>query len=168
MRVLRWLGWQGLVSASLALSLVLTLWVQEIQVDARRRDHIQYLKAEVAKLDLEVGEVANLRDAIAELLARKAIIESLRTRRYEVRLLEEIATRRPRGVYLSGLRQERGQFFLSGFAASERDAAAFVANLNASPLLEEARLLETAAKAVAPSSAFPVRFVASTTLKGRK
>lgn len=164
----RWIGWQGLVSAGLGAVLVGVIWLLGERTLAREREKVRVLKQEIAKLDPEIVEIRPLRGAIQEFLAHKRLVEGLCGSRYAVPLFEELARRRPQGVYLMALRDDRRRFFVTGYAASEREANAFAANLRDSALLQETQLLEAQTDAAPRLPAYPLRFTISTKLKDRK
>jgi type IV pilus assembly protein PilN len=168
MMVYRWIGWQGLASACLGAVLAGLIWVSHDRALAREREKVRVLKQEIAKLEPQVAEFRPLRGAIQELLARKQLVEYLCGSRYAVPLFEELASRRPQGVYLTALRDDRRRFFITGYAASEREASAFLANLGDSALLQEAQLLKAQADAAPRLAAYPLRFTISAKLKDRK
>jgi type IV pilus assembly protein PilN len=162
----RWIGWQGLLSAALALVLVAGLWLSYHRTLAREAEKLRFLRAEVAKLDEQVGDVRRLKDVIREFLARAAIVEALRAERYAAALLEELARARPKGVYLVALRDDRRRFAVTGFAASDAEAAAFLAAVGGSAIFKDARLLELRVEPAPPRPAYPVRFTLGVALKG--
>jgi type IV pilus assembly protein PilN len=60
-----------------------------------------FLQREIAKLDLEIKDIANLQREIASLRARQTAVEDLqRDRNIPVHLLNELVAQLPDGVYL--------------------------------------------------------------------
>jgi type IV pilus assembly protein PilN len=97
----------------------------------------EFLKRENAKLDKEIEEIRKLRDEIAALLARKAIIEALQTDRARaVELLEQLVRQTPDGVYLKTVKQDGLKVNITGYAQSNARVSTLMRNLQASPIVE--------------------------------
>ena len=159
MRLVRWFGWAGLGGAGVALALAGTVWVKIEREIARDAETIRVLKVEVEKLEPKIIDVAGLNDTIEGILARARIIETLQQDRYTVQLLEELARRRPDGTYLVALQDKSNRFIVTGYAASQREAEAFLRSVAQSPLFRDARLAETRSEEVPQRRAYPLRFV---------
>ncbi|MGQ0547471.1 MAG: PilN domain-containing protein [Betaproteobacteria bacterium] len=164
-----WLGWRELAAAALAAAAAAAAWLSLDGAVARESEKVAFLKREIAGLDRDIAEVSSLKDIIAALLARKQIVEAVQAERYTaMALLEQLARQRPQGVYFSALREENAHVFVAGFAASGREVAALLANLNASPLFEQARLVELRQDGAQPVAGYPARFSVSAALKGKR
>ena len=108
-----------------------------------------FLKKEIAVLDKQIEEIKRLKDQTQALLARKQIIESLQQDRGEaVRLLSELAKQVPVGVYLRSLKQTGTKINIVGYAQSNARVSTLMRNIEASPWLEQPRLLEIKAVSV--------------------
>lgn len=108
-----------------------------------------FLKKEIAVLDKQIEEIKRLKDQTQALLARKQIIESLQQDRGEaVRLLSELAKQVPEGVYLRSLKQTGTKINIVGYAQSNARVSTLMRNIEASPWLEQPRLLEIKAVSV--------------------
>src|SRR5438045_3421565 len=95
-------------------------------------------------------------------------VEILQKERFAtVQLLEQLARSRPRGVYLSALREDGPFVLVTGFAASEREAATFLARLSAAPQFERVQLLEQRADSAPRLAGYPTRFTMAMAVKGR-
>ena len=165
-RFLRWLGWPGIASAGVALVLMAALLVR-LELDIARADaKIRLLQAEIEKLDPQIADVAKLRDVIAGVLARKQVVEALVADRYAVQLLEELAARRPPGVYLVAVQNAGRQFSVTGYAASPARADAFLRRLAESTVFTDARLVETRQEATAKP--YPIRFAISMSRRSKE
>ena len=106
----------------------------------------KFLKAEIAKVDKEIEEIQRLKDQTAALLARKQIVETLQTNRTEaVHLLDQLVRQLPDGIYLKGVRQSGDKINLTGYAQSNARIATLMRNLDGSPWLSNADLVETKA-----------------------
>ena len=105
-----------------------------------------FLKEEIATLDKEIAEIKGLREQAEALLSRKQVIESLQTHRTEtVQLFNELTRQMPEGVYLKALKQSGLKVNLVGYAQSNARVSNLMRNLEASPHLEHADLVEVKA-----------------------
>lgn len=105
-----------------------------------------FLKREIAALDTEISEIKGLREQAEALLSRKQVIESLQTNRTEtVQIFNELAQQMPEGVYLKSLKQTGSKINLIGYAQSNARVSNLMRNLEASPHLERADLVEVKA-----------------------
>jgi type IV pilus assembly protein PilN len=97
----------------------------------------EFLKRENAKLDKEIEEIKKLRDEIAALLARKAIIEALQTDRARaVELLDQLVRQTPDGVYIKSMKQDGLKVNITGYAQSNARVSTLMRNLQSSPIIE--------------------------------
>jgi len=103
----------------------------------------KYLKDEIAKLDKEIEEIKKLRDMTASLLARKKVVETLQSNRSEVvHLLDELPRQLPEGIYLKAVKQQGARVTINGYTQSQARVSTLMRNLEASPNLENANLVE--------------------------
>jgi type IV pilus assembly protein PilN len=108
----------------------------------------KYLASEIAKLDKEIEDIKKLKEMTAALLARKRVVETLQTNRSDVvHLLDELARELPDGIYLKGIKQLGPRVTINGYTQSQARVSTLMRNLEASPHLENASLVEI--KAVA-------------------
>ena len=106
-------------------------------------DRNVFLKAEIAKLDQEIAEIDSLKAEIAALLARKQVIETLqRDRAQTVHLLDELVRQMPEGVYLNKISQKALRVDIAGYAQSNARVSTLMRNFEASPWLEDPKLVE--------------------------
>ncbi|MBC8007229.1 MAG: PilN domain-containing protein [Prolixibacteraceae bacterium] len=109
----------------------------------------KFLKAEIAKVDKEIEEIQRLKEQTAALLARKQIVETLQANRTEaVHLLDQLVRQLPDGIYLKSVKQNADKINLTGYAQSNSRIATLMRNLDASPWLTNAELVETKAAQV--------------------
>lgn len=105
-----------------------------------------FLKQEIAALDKDIVEIKGLREQAEALLSRKQVIESLQTNRTEtVLVFNELARQLPEGVYLKTLKQTGPRINLVGYAQSNARVSNLMRNLEASPYLQNADLVEVKA-----------------------
>ena len=119
------------------------------RIDAQG-DRNAFLKTEIAKLDKQIDEIKKLRDEIAALLARKQVIETLQADRAQtVHLLDELVSVMPEGVYVRTFRQRGLRVNVIGYSQSNARVSTLMRNIDASPWLEKAELVEIRAANVA-------------------
>ena len=103
----------------------------------------KFLSGEIAKLDKEIEDIKKLREMTAALLSRKKVVETLQANRSEVvHLLDELARQLPEGIYLKGIKQTGSKVTINGFTQSQARVSTLMRNLEASPHLENASLVE--------------------------
>ncbi|HWT73011.1 MAG TPA: PilN domain-containing protein [Oxalicibacterium sp.] len=103
-----------------------------------------YIKAENARLDVQIKEVADLKQEIEALKARQQAVEDLQADRNQpVYLMDELAQQVPEGVYLKSFKQDGQRVVLNGYAQSNERVSELLRNLgNNSPWLERPDLIE--------------------------
>jgi type IV pilus assembly protein PilN len=103
----------------------------------------QYLQGEIVKLDKEIEDIKKLKEMTAALLSRKNVVERLQSNRAEaVHLLDELARQLPDGLYLRSLKQQGNRVTITGHTQSQARVSTLMRNLEASPHLENASLVE--------------------------
>lgn len=103
-----------------------------------------FIKAENAKLDEQIKEIATLKQEIDGLKARQQAVEDLQSDRNQpVYLMDELVKQVPEGIYLRSFKQENQRVVLSGYAQSNERVSELLRNLsNNSPWLERPDLVE--------------------------
>jgi type IV pilus assembly protein PilN len=111
---------------------------------ATQKARNEFVKAENAKLDLQIAEIKTLREEIAALKARQQAVENLQSdRTLPVHLLQELVRLTPEGLYLRTLKQTELKVVLTGHAQSNERVADLLRNLaENSPWLERPELSE--------------------------
>jgi type IV pilus assembly protein PilN len=113
---------------------------QRIETQNQRN---KYLDTEIAKLDKEIDEIKKLKEQTASLLARKRVVESLQSNRTEaVRLLDQLVRQLPDGLFLKQVKQTGEVVNVQGFATSNARVSTLMRNFEASPWLEDPKLVE--------------------------
>jgi type IV pilus assembly protein PilN len=107
-------------------------------------DRNNFIASENRKLDVQIKEVANLRQEIEALRARQRSVEDLQAdRNLPVYLMDELTKQTPEGIYLRGVKQEDRKVNIQGWAASNERVSEFLRNLqNNSKYLERPELIE--------------------------
>jgi type IV pilus assembly protein PilN len=110
------------------------LWVVSVESsieNQQARNHL--LETEIANLDKQVKEIAELKKIRDDLLARIKIIQDLQgTRPLIVRYFDDFARSIPDGVFVTVLNRNDGTLTLEGIAESYNRVATFMRNLEAS------------------------------------
>lgn len=109
-----------------------------------QQERNEYIANENRKLDVQIKEIANLRQEIEALRARQRAVEDLQADRNQpVYLLDELTKQTPEGIYLRAIKQEDRKVNVQGWAASNERVSEFLRNLqNNSKSLERPELIE--------------------------
>ena len=135
----------GLISVLAALLVFAVYTVIDAAIE-KQVGRNEFLKKEIAALDKELDEIKRLKEQTQALLSRKQVIEDLQRDRGEtVYLLSELVKQVPEGVYLKSLKQTGVNVNVTGYAQSNARISALMRNLEASPWLEQPRLIESKA-----------------------
>ena len=136
-----------------AAAVVVALGIDQ-RIDAQRARN-DFIRAENAKLDEQIKEIATLRAEIDALRARQYAVESLQANRtIPVHLMDELVKHTPEGIYLKTMRQDERKITLTGYAQSNERVSELLRNLaNRTPWLERPELVEIKASRVGGASA---------------
>ena len=128
-------------AAAVVIVLIVHVFIQS-KIDLQN-DRNNYLNDEIAKLDKQIQEINKLKEQKAVMLARKQVVEQLESNRSEVvRLFDQMVRQLPDGMYLSSIEQHGAKITLKGYAQSSARVSTLMRNLDASPWLENASLIE--------------------------
>jgi type IV pilus assembly protein PilN len=113
------------------------------QIDSQRARN-DFIRAENAKLDTQIREIATLRAEIDGLRARQQAVETLQAdRTVPVHLFDELVRQVPEGAFLKSVRQDARKVTLVGLAQSNERISTLLRKLaNESAWLERPELLE--------------------------
>lgn len=93
----------------------------------------EFLNQEIAKVEAQIKEIAELKKKRADLIARMNVIYQLQGDRTQiVHMFDELARKLPDGVYLSSLNHAGSNIALKGVAQSNARVSALMRNLSAS------------------------------------
>lgn len=116
---------------------------------AYQEERNTYLEQEIAKLDIQIGEIKKIKAETQALLERKQIVETLQSNRTEVvHLFDEIIRILPEGLYLKSLRQTGDRIELLGYTQSSARVSTLMRSLEDSPWFEQPTLVEIKAVTV--------------------
>jgi type IV pilus assembly protein PilN len=132
------------VAAALGV-VVIGIWYSVLQqLTAAQQVRNTFLKSEIAKLETQIKDIANLRGEIEALKARQRAVEDLQTNRnIPVYLLDELVKQTPEGIYLTSIRQNAGVVTVAGIAQTNERVSEFLRNTQYnSKWLERPELVE--------------------------
>jgi type IV pilus assembly protein PilN len=153
----------GTLVAGAAIWYLGKLYLDERIAEQQRRNDL--LVAENKKLDTQIDEIKKLKEQTAQLLARKQVVETLQVNRgASVKLLDQLVRQLPDGVYLKAVKQTGTKINLIGFAQSNARVSTLMRNLESSPYLASAELVEI--KAVTEKNQRLNEFSLNISLKG--
>lgn len=137
---LRLLGMAGVGGAAIVLAASAIIAAQ-IADQNQRND---FIRSENDKLDVQIKEIASLKEDIAALKARQQAVEDLQSDRNQpVYLMDELVRQTPEGIYLRSFKQEGQRVALTGYAQSNERVSELLRNLgNNSTWLERPDLVE--------------------------
>ena len=132
------------LSAVMGLALVLAASGYFAAQIANQTQRNEFIKAENAKLDAQIKEIATLKQEIEALKARQQAVEDLQSDRNQpVYLMDELVKQAPEGIYLNSFKQDGQRVALNGYAQSNERVSELLRNLgNNSPWLERPDLVE--------------------------
>ena len=125
--------------------MIVGVWYAVLQqLTAAQDARNEFLKAEIARLDAQIKDIATLRQEIEALKARQAAVEDLQTNRnVPVYLLNEITKQTPEGVYLTSINQNGQVVAIRGIAQTNERVSELLRNtFYNSPWLEKPDLVE--------------------------
>ncbi len=125
--------------ALLTLALVLTVnFYYQARIDGQSSKN-QYLKNEIAQLDIQIAEIKTLNDKKAALQKRINVVEQLqRSRNVGTQVLDEIAKIIPNGIYIIELSKQGNTLQLTGKSESNNHLANMIRAVELSDLFVNA------------------------------
>ena len=131
----------GVLVVAAALWYAGKLYLDERTATQQRRNDL--LVSENKKLTEQIDEIKKLKDQTAALLARKQVVETLQVNRSaSVKLVDQLVRQLPDGVYLKSVKQTGQKINLVGLAQSNARVSTLMRNLESSPYLQNAELVE--------------------------
>lgn len=135
-----------MLGVSAAIGALACVWLQiSISSSMAAEDRrIQQARAELKELEGTKNEVERFRKEKEEIEKKLAVINTLeRSRKGPVRIMDEIATRIPKRIWLQEMSMSGGVLELQGVSLDAEIVAAFLASLAESELLSNVELDET-------------------------
>ena len=126
------LGMLGLaVAAGVLASFLVVSWYNSRLGNQNARN--EFLKGEIAKVDIQIKEIEELDKKKGKLLARKEVIEQLQANRSQmVHLFDSLVRTIPDGVSLTSIKQEGDILTLGGRSQSNARVSTYMRNLESS------------------------------------
>ncbi len=124
-------------------------WYQA-QISSQQAKNV-FLKGQIAVLDNQIKDIANLQNEITALRARQQAVEDLQSdRNTPVHLLNELVKQLPDGVYVNSMKQDGANLELKGVAQSNERVSELLRSLaNNSTWLTRPELIEIVASNLA-------------------
>ena len=138
------------VAAAAGLAVVGIWYVLVQQLTAAQQDRNKYLATEIAKLEVQIKDIATLKAEIESLKARQKAVEDLQIdRNLPVHLLNELVKQTPEGIYFTTVKQDGQILSVNGIAQTQERVSEFLRNTaNSSEWLVRPELVETKAATV--------------------
>ncbi len=138
------------VAAVVGLAIVGGWYAIVEQLKANQQARNQFLSAEIAKLELQIKDIATLKAEIAALTARQKAVEDLQTdRNIPVHILNDLVKQTPEGMYFTTVRQDGQVLNVNGIAQTQERISEFLRNTAySSEWLSKPELIESRATVV--------------------
>jgi type IV pilus assembly protein PilN len=132
---------------------VIGVWyliVQQLISGQQQRN--AFLQAEIAKLDIQIKDIASLKAEIASLKARQKAVEDLQIdRNVPVHVLNELVRQVPEGIYITSLKQDGQTLSVAGIAQTQERVSELLRNTAYnSEWLVKPELIESKAATMTP------------------
>jgi type IV pilus assembly protein PilN len=141
----------GLAVAAVAGVAIVGVWylvVQQLISGQQQRN--SFLQTEIAKLDLQIKDIASLKGEIASLKARQKAVEDLQIdRNVPVHILNELVRQVPEGIYITAVKQDGQTLNISGIAQTQERVSELLRNTAySSEWLVKPELIESKAASI--------------------
>jgi type IV pilus assembly protein PilN len=138
------------VAAAAGLAVVGVWFLVVQQLTSAQQDRNAFLKAEIAKLEVQIKDIATLKAEIESLKARQKAVEDLQIdRNVPVHLLNELVKQTPEGIYFRTIRQDGQTLSVAGVAQTQERISEFLRNAAySSEWLTRPELIESRATSV--------------------
>lgn len=134
--------------------LIAALWYLVLmEMISSQQSRNDFLQAEITKLEVQIKDIASLKDEIEGLKARQKVVEDFQIdRNMPVHLLNELVRQTPEGVYLVMMKQDGQNITVTGMAQTNERVSEFLRNTAYnSPWLEKPELVEIKAAQLNPN-----------------
>lgn len=138
------------VAAAAGLAVVGVWFLVVQQLTSAQQDRNAFLKAEIAKLEVQIKDIATLKAEIESLKARQKAVEDLQIdRNVPVHLLNELVKQTPEGIYFRTIKQDGQTLSVAGVAQTQERISEFLRNAAySSEWLTRPELIESRATSV--------------------
>ena len=142
----------GLAVAAMAGMAMVGVWYLVVQqlISGQQQRNV-YLQTEIAKLDIQIKDIASLKAEIASLKARQKAVEDLQIdRNVPVHVLNELVRQVPEGIYVTAVKQDGQTLNVAGIAQTQERVSELLRNTAYnSEWLVKPELIESRAATVA-------------------
>jgi len=145
----------GLVVAGIAGLAIVGVWYLIVQqLISGQQDRNRYLQTEIAKLDVQIKDIASLKAEIASLKARQKAVEDLQIdRNVPVHVLNELVNQVPEGIYITSIKQDGQMLNVAGIAQTQERVSELLRNTAYnSEWLVKPELIESKATTLQPNT----------------
>ena len=120
----------GLVVAAVVGAAIVGVWYLVVeQLVSGQQQRNAFLQAEIAKLDVQIKDIASLKAEIASLKARQKAVEDLQIdRNVPVHVLNELVRQVPEGIYVTSVKQDGQNLSVAGIAQTQERVSEFLRN----------------------------------------
>ena len=120
----------GLGVAAIVGAGIVGLWYLVVeQLVSGQQQRNSFLSAEIAKLDVQIKDIASLKAEIASLKARQKAVEDLQIdRNVPVHVLNELVRQVPEGIYITLVKQDGQNLIVTGVAQTQERVSEFLRN----------------------------------------
>ena len=117
------------VAAVFGLAIVGVWYLIVQQMIAGQQQRNAFLTTEIAKLDIQIKDIASLKSEIASLKARQKAVEDLQIdRNVPVHVLNELVRQVPEGIYITSLKQDGQTLSVAGIAQTQERVSELLRN----------------------------------------
>jgi type IV pilus assembly protein PilN len=120
----------GLGVAALVGAAIVGVWYLVVeQLVSGQQQRNAFLQAEIAKLDVQIKDIASLKAEIASLKARQKAVEDLQIdRNVPVHVLNELVRQVPEGIYITAVKQDGQMLNVAGIAQTQERVSELLRN----------------------------------------
>jgi len=120
----------GLGVAALVGVAIVGIWYLVVeQLVSAQQQRNAFLQSEIAKLDLQIKDIASLKAEIASLKSRQKAVEDLQIdRNVPVYVLNELVRQVPEGIYVTSVKQDGQNLNVAGIAQTQERVSEFLRN----------------------------------------
>jgi type IV pilus assembly protein PilN len=117
------------VSAFVGMAAVGLWYLVVQQLISGQQQRNAFLQTEIAKLDIQIKDIASLKAEIASLKARQKAVEDLQIdRNVPVHILNELVRQVPEGIYITAVKQEGQTLNVAGIAQTQERVSELLRN----------------------------------------
>ena len=117
------------VAAMVGLAIIGVWYLVVEQLVSSQQQRNAFLQGEIAKLDVQIKDIASLKAEIASLKARQKAVEDLQIdRNVPVHVLNELVRQVPEGIYITSVKQDGQNLSVAGIAQTQERVSEFLRN----------------------------------------